>query len=160
MLGCAMNLKISIECPALDRIADELAKINETLTPPGASRIQFFLVAEDGTLKRWEESMFQKVTEPKKFAIKVTDKFGNDAKFDGLPVWASTDPSLVDIVPAADGMTADVTPKGPLGTYMLQAHVDADMTEGVNDILGESEAIELLAGDAEKVVISEVVPAP
>ena len=170
-----MNVKISIECEALDRIADALEesantglqinntleslvdvleKINVALNPPEASRI-FFFVEEDGVLKPIGGSMFQKVTEAKKFAIKIVDKFGNDAKVDGAPAWASSDDSLVDIAVDADGMSAVVTPKGQVGSLAVQVKADADLGAGVVDLLGEVD-LELIAGDAESISISEV----
>lgn len=170
-----MQIKVNIEIPALDKIAEalgginnELAQLNSTaieiikaLNPPEAARIRFFVVDGD-KLQPIGGSMFQKVTEPKKFAIKVTDRFGNDAKVDGAPAWAATDESLADIAVSEDGLSAVVTPKGPLGAFKLQVKADADLGEGVKELLGEVE-IELAAGDAEVLTIAEVPveePAP
>lgn len=170
-----MQIKMTIEIPALDKIAEELggvraelAKLNETaadivkaINPPEAARIIFF-VEEGGQLKRIGGNMFQKVTEAKKFAVKITDRFGNDAKVDGVPAWASTNESLVDIAVSADGLSAVVTPKGPLGALKLQVKADADLGEGVKELLGEAD-LELVAGDAEVLALSEVPleePAP
>lgn len=161
-------MKITVDVPALDRIARALEgvnwnlrrlnataeKINEALTPSSATRIVFY-VEEEGQLKRAGGIMFQKVTEPKKFAIKITDRFGNEAMVDGAPVWAPTDASLADVAIAEDGMSAIVTPKGPIGSLKLQVNADADMGEGVKPLLGEID-LDLVAGDAEVITIAEV----
>ncbi len=161
-----MNIKIQVD--ALDVMARgvvgirrELAMFNynireliEVLTPPTAVRIIFYEEV-DGKLKRIGGLMFQKVTEKKKFAIKITDKFGNEAKVDGAPVWAKTDESLVDIEVSEDGMSAVVTPKGPIGSVGVQVKADADLGEGVKDLLGQVD-LDLVAGDAEVIAISEV----
>lgn len=167
-------MKITVDVPALERIARALEgvgqqlrrlnatadKINEALTPASATRIVFY-VEEDGKWKRVEGGMmFQKVTEPKNFGIKITDRFGNDAKVDGKPGWAPTDASLADVVISEDGMSAIVTPKGPVGSLKLQVNADADMGEGVKPLLGELD-LDLVAGDAEVITIAELpMPEP
>lgn len=162
-----MKVDVNLEIESLNQIRDELKGLREelgnlvsqvkeivvALTPPEAAKIAFF-VEEGGQLKPIGGSMFQKVTEAKKFAIKITDKFGNDAKIDGLPAWAA-DESLADLVVAEDGLSAVVTPKGPVGSFKLQVKADADLGEGVKELLGEL-AIDLVAGDAEVIAISEV----
>lgn len=161
-------MNVTVDVPALTRIAVALEgiaenlqrlnatadKINEALTPPSATRITFY-VEEEGQLIRVGGTMFQKVTEPKKFAIKVTDRFGNIAQTDGPPAWAPTDETLAEVAVAADGMSAIVTPKGPVGSLKLQVNADADMGEGVKPLLGELD-LDLVAGDAEVISIVEV----
>lgn len=160
-------MKISVEIPALDliasnlsgvkgelsRIATALEKIEIALTPPSATRIIFF-VEEGGKTTRTGETMFLKVTESKKFQIKITDRFGNEAKVDGAPKWAVTDESLATLVVAEDGMSATVAPTGVMGSFKVQVTADADLGEGVKPLLGEL-AIDLVAGEAEIIAIGE-----
>ncbi len=150
-------IDINIKFPVADEIRDELKRIGDVLeklvvvlTPPSAMRIVFFV--EEGGKMRRVDKMFQKVTESKKFAIKITDKFGNDAKVDGAPVWAVTDEALAGVVVAEDGMSAVVTPVGPLGSLKVQVKADADLGEGVKELLGELD-LDLVAGDAEVISI-------
>lgn len=154
-------IDINIKFPVADEIRDELKRIGDVLeklvvvlTPPTAARIVFF-VEEGGTMRRAGPNMFQKVNEAKKFAIKITDKFGNDAKVDGAPAWAVTDEALATIVVAEDGMSAVVTPVGPVGSLKVQVSADADLGEGVKPLLGELD-LDLVAGDAEVLSIGEV----
>lgn len=166
-----MQLKIDIQCDALDKIGAALEGIQaqqsaqneilkeliKTLTPPDASRIIFF-VEQDGELKRVGGTMFQKVTETKKFKIKATDRFGNDAKIDGAAQFSLTDESLATVEVSEDGMSASVVPKGAIGSAKLQVKADADLGEGVKELLGELQ-LDFVAGDAEVIAISEEVEA-
>lgn len=167
-----MGINIEVSFKAADEIAATLkelvqevkalnaglANIEKAINPPEASRIVFF-VEEGGKLIRVEGTMVKKVTETLKLKVKVTDRFGNDAKVDGLLSWGSTDDSLVDVVADEDGMGATVTPKGPVGSLKVQVHGDADLGEGVKDVAGEAD-LDLIAGDAELLSISEVIEAP
>jgi hypothetical protein len=161
-------MKMIFEVPALDAIASALVGINQTLKsavialerievailPPQAARIIFFEVLNNET-NRLGGNMFQKVTENKKFAISITDRFGNPAKVDGDPQWALTDSAAADLVVEENGTVCTVIPKGPLVACKLQVSADADMGEGVKALLGEMD-LEFVAGDAEVITIGEI----
>lgn len=98
-----------------------------------------------------------KVTQKLPLSIKPVDKFGNDAKVDGKPEWSLTDPALGDLAVSDDGMSCELTPKGPVGSCIVQVSADADLGEGVKAILGEL-PMEFLAGDAESLSISAGAP--
>lgn len=125
------------------------------ITPAKAERINFF--AEVNGIKRKVESMFLKVTQSLPVSLSITDKKGNAAKVDGAPVWAVTDESLASLSVAEDGMSATVTPIGPIGSFSVQVKADADLGEGVKEIIGEL-AVELSAGDAEVIALSAGQP--
>jgi hypothetical protein len=59
---------------------------------------------------------------------------GNPAKIDGVPVWNNSDPSIIDLAVAADGMSAVATTVGPLGTCQISVIADADLGTGVRPI--------------------------
>lgn len=127
------------------------------ITPAKAERINFY--AEVNGIKRKVEGMqFLKVTQSLPFFLKITDKKGNPAQVDGAPVWAVSDESLASLSVAEDGMSATLTPIGPLGSFSVQVKADADRGEGVKEIIGV-EQVELSAGDAEVIALSAGQPA-
>lgn len=77
-----------------------------------------------------------------------TDAKGNPTAPASVPVWTLDNSALATIVPAADGLSAVVTPVGPLGT------VTVTVTEGT--VTGTA-AIDLAAGAAASVVVTAVV---
>ncbi|MFI5342823.1 MAG: hypothetical protein ACHQUC_01245 [Chlamydiales bacterium] len=159
-----MWFKLKIKSHAIDRVSNELHEQNkilkslvQILTPQKAARILFYVDVR-GTKIRTDH-MILKVSDSQAFTIAITDKFGNPAKVDGAPAWAVTDQSLGGVVADADGMSATLTPVGPVGSFKVQVTADADLGEGVVTILGEAQ-IDLIAGDAVSIVISPVAPAP
>lgn len=58
----------------------------------------------------------------------------------GSVVWASSDPTVLTVVAAADGMSFDVTTVAP-GTARLSVTADADLGTGVQTITGSSEDV-------------------
>jgi hypothetical protein len=158
-----MNVKISLEMKSVDEIRDLLGEISGSLkeiavalNPPVAGRILFFVTDADGKTKPiLGGKVFQKVDAPKTYSIKPVDAKGNAAKVDGVPQWASSDESLATVAPAEDGMSAVVTPVGPLGTFELQVKADADMGEGVKEVFGTA-SVDLVAGDAVEIAIGQV----
>jgi len=90
---------------------------------------------------------------------------GNPAKVDGLPIWASSDESIVSLVVAADGLSA-VAVSGALGSAQISVQADADLGEGVRTITSTLD-IEVHAAEAVSVLVvvgtpelKPVVPAP
>ena len=61
---------------------------------------------------------------------------GNPAPVDGVPQWASSDPAVAVVEPAADGLTAVVKAVAQ-GTTQISVTADADLDEGeVRNITG------------------------
>jgi hypothetical protein len=120
-----------------------------------ANVIEFYIQGQ----KQKVESMFLKVSDKLPLSIMIKDSFGNMAKVDGAPSWALTDSALATLQVSEDGMAATVIPGGTVGAFKVQVKVDADLGEGVKEILGELD-IELLAGEAVVVEIAagEAVP--
>ena len=65
----------------------------------------------------------------------VTAK-GNPAPLGGVPVWTTSDATLVDLTQSDDGLSATVVAKGPLGSCQVSVSADADVGEGVVEIVG------------------------
>lgn len=78
------------------------------------------------------------LTDEQKCTVSVVFKTakGNPAPVDGVPTWASSSPEIVEITPAADGMSAELTTPGGLGTAQISVKADADLGADVRDITG------------------------
>jgi hypothetical protein len=72
--------------------------------------------------------------------LTITDTAGNPAPVDGVPVWATSDATVVAVTAAADGMSA-VAPGIAAGVARLTVTADADLGSGVQTITGVSEDI-------------------
>ncbi len=68
--------------------------------------------------------------------IQPVDKKGQPAPVDGIPVWASSDETIVTVVPADDGLSAVVAAVGPLGSAKVSVTADADLSGAVTAIFG------------------------
>lgn len=79
-------------------------------------------------------------------AVSYVDAKGNPAQVEGAPVWSSSDPSIVDVVPSADGFSATVTP-GAVGTAQIKVEADADLGAGVVPVIALVD-VEVVAGQA------------
>lgn len=113
--------------------------------PGEASSIEFYAIIAGR--KQKVESMFLKVSQKLPISLAIKDIKGNAAKVDGAPKWAVTNEALASLVVAEDGLSAVLSPVGPVGLLKVQVKADADLGEGVKEIVGELE-IELVAGDA------------
>lgn len=91
--------------------------------------------------------------------IQPVDMYGNPAKIDGVPAWTVSDPGVLAITPAADGLSCVVEPVGPLGVAQLKVEADADLGAGVKPIMGLAD-IECVAGEAVAMNVSFGTPEP
>lgn len=84
-----------------------------------------------------------------KVALSVTPvtAAGNPAKVDGAPAWSSSDESVVTVEAAADGLSAYAISTGKLGTAQVNVKADADLGDGVKEIVGTLD-IEVQASEA------------
>jgi DNA-binding CsgD family transcriptional regulator len=81
----------------------------------------------------------------------LTDLYGHPARVeDGPPVWSYDTPGTLDLIVSADGYSATVVPKGPLGPVRITAALFgySDSTT-VEIIPGGVAAVLLTAGDPE-----------
>lgn len=137
-------------------ILRKINRIEAEVTSLTQAHVISFYVNIEG-IKTKVDHMFLKITQALPVAVAFQDKLGNAAKVDGLPVWAVTDESLAKLEVAEDGMSVVVKPTGLVGAFKLQCKADADLGEGVKEILGELD-IELLSGEAELVVLAAGEP--
>lgn len=78
-------------------------------------------------------------------ALVITDPKGRPAAVDGVPVWASSDDTVLSVTPAADGMSA-VVDTVAAGTARITVSADADLGAGVTTITGVSEDVNVTIG--------------
>jgi hypothetical protein len=77
--------------------------------------------------------------------LSITDSRGRPARVDGVPVWASSDETVLVATPAADGMSA-VVDTVAVGTARITISADADLGNGVQPITGVSEDVNVTQG--------------
>ena len=77
--------------------------------------------------------------------LAITDLKGRPAKVDGVPVWASSDDTVLAVTPAADGMSA-VVDTVAAGTARVTVSADADLGAGTTTITGVSEDVNVTIG--------------
>lgn len=95
-----------------------------------------------------EEKTMHTIRDNERFscALEARSAAGNPTTVES-PAWSTSDENLLEVTPSADGMSAVVRAKGPVGTAQLRVDADADLGEGVRQISGTLD-VEVLAGDA------------
>src|SRR4051812_4999715 len=91
-------------------------------------------------------------------SLAVTDRVGNPATIDGSPVWASSDESVATVVEnAGNPLAAIILSADRAGAALITATVDADLGEGVRQIVGTLE-VQVTAGEAQFVTLEAGAP--
>lgn len=90
-------------------------------------------------------------------AVAFTTKAGNSAKVDGVPVWATSDETVLTVVPSEDGLSAEAVTVGPLGVAQITVTADADLGEGVETLTGVLD-VEVLASKAVFAIVTAGAP--
>lgn len=132
-----------------------IKKLEQFVNIVRAERVEMYALI-DGKYERVEH-MFLKVTQKLPLKVEFKDAQGNPAQVDGLPKWAVTDEAAATLEVAADGMSATLIPSGPISAFKVQVQADADLGEGVKEILGSLD-IEMLGGEAVSVNITAGEP--
>jgi len=87
------------------------------------------------------------VTQMVQCAVAYVDAGGNPAQVQGAPVWTSSDDTVVKVDVKSDGMKAIVYAAGKTGTAQVKVVADADLGDGVTELIGLLE-MEIVAGQA------------
>jgi hypothetical protein len=89
------------------------------------------------------------ITDSQQFKVDIqpVDKAGNPGTLASVPVWSVSDPTIVTVAPAADGLSAVVTATGKLGTAEVHVTAEGDPTPGVDTITGTL-AVQVIGGKA------------
>jgi hypothetical protein len=77
--------------------------------------------------------------------VSFTNKRGQPAPVQGVPVWASSDSTVLAVTPAADGLSAKIDTVAA-GTARVTVTADADLGPGVTTITGVSEDVNVTIG--------------
>lgn len=86
--------------------------------------------------------------------LTITNAKGQPAKVDGVPVWASSNETVLTVTPAADGMSALIdTVAAGSGPERVTVTADADLGSGVETITGVTEDINVTTGPNSKASI-------
>jgi hypothetical protein len=111
----------------------------ETDTPPPPSQAGVWMSARCGGFitKAKGPKMSYTLPNDKAVTLQVSyqDAKGNAATVDGDVTWESSDESIITVEAAADTMTATMTPADNLGQAQVRATADADLGEGVVEII-------------------------
>lgn len=79
--------------------------------------------------------------------IEPVDKAGNPSTLAHVPVWSVSDPAILAVEPAADGMSAVVSATGKLGTAQVSVTAGGNPTSEANTITGTVD-VQVVAGKA------------
>ena len=92
--------------------------------------------------------------------LSITNESGQAAPIDGMPVWASSDETVLRVTPTENSMSAVIDSVAP-GVARISVMADANLGEGVTTITGSTEDITVtLANNAVNVtlVLGEATP--
>lgn len=106
----------------LCKIIHLLKKIIRLIKPKGVASISFYTCINGKITK--VENMTLRIDQTLPMTLAFADKFGNPVVPVGVPVWAVSDAALATVVAAVDGMSAVLTPVGPLGAVDVTVVVD------------------------------------
>lgn len=130
------------------------------VTTGPAVKLIFHATLEDqdlGEITMIQLTDTQKVT----LSIQPVDAKGNPALVDGAPTWNSSDPSIITVVPSADGLSAVASAAGPLtadgASVQVSVTADADLGAGVETISGTMD-VTVVASKAVSVAINAGAP--
>jgi len=135
----------------LEHILRVLNRIDAKI-PPVALAYSIQFNSDDG--QRMETMLLKADAAPAHLSVKAVDAKGNDALVEGGFQWASSDETIATVVADEGGAGAVVTVVGPLGECLITAKADADLGEGVREIIGTLPVV-VVAGEAVEVQITE-----
>jgi uncharacterized coiled-coil protein SlyX len=129
-----------------------LDKLVVSLSPREAASITFICTLEGQTYIG--DNMIVKAGQFFTATLKAVDKFGNAAVLDAEnpPVFASSNPEIATVTPAADGMSAVITSVGVMGTAQISVTADAMVGPDEKLIVGTLD-LQVLPGDAVMVTL-------
>lgn len=133
-------------------ILRSLKRIESFFQSIGMAECFEFYITKNGQ-KIKVTNMNLKVTEKVLVTLEIKDAKGNPAAVDGLPAWSLTAPDLGTLEVAEGAMSALFTPAGAVGELAIQVNADADLGEGVKDIMGQLPIV-LLPGEAVTISLS------
>jgi hypothetical protein len=91
-------------------------------------------------------------------SIGPKDREGNPAQLDGVPTWVSSDPSIVTVTAAADGLSAVAATVGPLGTATVTVTGQGDLTGGGSDEVTDTVTVTVVGSQASSLNVTAGTP--
>lgn len=131
----AILAELKRQTELLERQLDLLDRILTALEPPAAVGFRFDVTVE-GQTTQGATQITMTNSQQATATIKPVDKKGQPAPVDGVPVWASSDETIITVTPSTDGMSAVVAAVGPLGAAKVSVTADADLGPGTSAIFG------------------------
>lgn len=81
-------------------------------------------------------------------SVTPVDRKGNPTTTDSVPVWASSDPAIVEITDVSDdGLSCRAKAVGPAGTAQVSVRADAARGPDIREIIGTVD-FEVVAAEA------------
>jgi hypothetical protein len=102
------------------------------------------------TLTAWGDAMAYKLPNDKVIGVQVAyvDSKGNPAEVDSDVTWDTSDPEIATVeIDTGDSTMAKVVPSGKVGQVQVTATADADLGEGVRELVTTMD-VEIIAGEA------------
>lgn len=124
--------------------------IASNVTPPPKV---VFTVRLSGQTSTGVSSVLLKANQEFDANVAFTDAKGNPAPVDGTPTWENSNTDLLTVTTAEDGLSAVIVATGTPGTGQVVVKADADLGDGVVEIIGTLD-VEVVPGDAVTVVIN------
>lgn len=134
-----------------------LAHIIELLTPDPPVKFVIDALVDDGRVLKGVTQMKMSYTQKVTLTLTAVDKKGKPAVLDGVPEWLSSNTDIVTVAAAADGMSAEATAVGALGTCNVSVTADSKLGDEVNPIIGSLE-ITITPGEATQITITAGAP--
>jgi hypothetical protein len=105
---------------------------------PSVGIIRWQLSFHNSIVVIGDDQMAVTLTDTQKVSasIQPVDVHGHPALVDGIPVWTTSDPTLLEVVPSLDGMNAEILASGEIGIGQVIVEADADLGEGVVTLTG------------------------
>jgi hypothetical protein len=133
----------------LEIVFTNALQIMEVPTPPSSHQwltvsYERFTITMEGHEAMYTLPVDHSVT----MQVGYTDSRGNPATIDGDVAWVSSDETLVEVeVDDTDSTKCRAIPVGPLGQVQITATVDADIGEGVRELITICD-IKVVGGEA------------
>lgn len=135
------------QAQVLEQHTVRLQQIAELITETPQATTLLLIVTKDG--ETFEGVTNMRITDTQKFSITLDarDAKGNPAALDGPATFTSSNPDVLAVTPAADGLSAEVVAVGPLGSGQITVVADAKIGPEVKEITGQID-LEVIAGEA------------
>jgi len=130
----------------LDRLEDIVARLEKLITPDHEADKGILFIVEDGVKKEMKAMLLREdQLHDRECSVAFAADDGVAAPVDGAPKWSTTNEAVAFMeVDPADGFKAKLKFTNVEGSFKVRCLGDADRGPGVEDVLAESETIDVL----------------